>query len=58
VKRSITLPFFGGGKAIWLQNLQLSSAMNARANAAAVTESLGELAQELKSFKWDKCAAS
>jgi len=47
-----TLPFFGGGKAIWLQNCNFLGDERA-ANAAAVTESLGELAQELKSFKWD-----
>ncbi len=47
-----TLPFFGGGKAIWLQNCNFLGDERA-ANAAAVTESLGDLAQELKSFKWD-----
>jgi len=47
-----TLPFFGGGKAIWLQNCTFLGDERA-ANAAAVTESLGELAQELKSFKWE-----
>jgi len=47
-----TLPFFGGGKAIWLQNCNFLGDERA-ANAAAVTESLGELAQELKSFNWD-----
>ena len=47
-----TLPFFGGGKAIWLQNCTFLGDERA-ANAAAVTESLGDLAQELKSFKWD-----
>jgi len=47
-----TLPFFGGGKAVWLQNCNFLGDERA-ANAAAVTESLGELAQELKSFNWD-----
>ena len=47
-----TLPFFGGGKAVWLQNCNFLGDERA-ANAAAVTEALGELAQELKSFKWD-----
>lgn len=46
-----TLPFFGGGKAIWLQNCNFLGDERA-ASAAAVTESLGELAQELKSFAW------
>lgn len=47
-----TLPFFGGGKAVWLQNCNFLGDERA-ANAAAVTEALGELAQEVKSFKWD-----
>jgi DNA polymerase III subunit delta len=47
-----TLPFFGGGKAVWLQNCNFLGDERA-ASAAAVTESLGDLAQELKAFKWD-----
>jgi len=47
-----TLPFFGGAKAVWLQNCNFLGDERA-ASAAAVTESLGELAQELKAFKWD-----
>ena len=47
-----TLPFFGGGKAVWLQNCNFLGDERA-ASAAAVTETLGELAQELKAFKWD-----
>lgn len=47
-----TLPFFGGGKAVWLQNCNFLGDERA-ASAAAVTETLGELAQELKSFKWE-----
>jgi DNA polymerase III subunit delta len=45
-----TLPFFGGGKAVWLQNCNFLGDERA-ASAAAVTETLGELAQELKVFK-------
>src|SRR6267154_5111783 len=37
-----TLPFFGGGKAIWLQNCNLFGEERA-ASAQAVTESLGDL---------------
>jgi DNA polymerase-3 subunit delta len=47
-----TLPFFGGGKAIWLQNCSFLGDERA-ASAAAVTESLADLAQELKTFRWD-----
>ena len=46
-----TLPFFGGGKAIWLQNCNFLGDERA-ASAAAVTESLTDLAQELKAFPW------
>src|SRR6186997_2623281 len=44
-----TLPFFGGAKAIWLQNCNFLGDERA-ASAQAVTESLADLAQELKSF--------
>jgi DNA polymerase III subunit delta len=47
-----TLPFFGGGKAIWLQNCNFLGDERA-ASAQAVTESLGDLTQELKSFRWE-----
>jgi DNA polymerase-3 subunit delta len=47
-----TLPFFGGGKVIWLQNCNFMGDERA-ASAAAVTETLAELAQELKSFSWN-----
>lgn len=47
-----TLPFFGSGKAIWLQNCTFLGDERA-ASAQAVTETLGELAQELKEFRWD-----
>src|SRR5437016_27353 len=46
-----TLPFFGGGKAVWLQNCNFLGDERA-ASAQAVTETLGELAQELKDFSW------
>src|SRR6185436_18601699 len=46
-----TLPFFGGGKAIWLQNCSFLGD-DRTASAQAVTENLSELAQELKSFPW------
>jgi DNA polymerase-3 subunit delta len=46
-----TLPFFGGGKVIWLQNCNFLSDERT-ASAAAVTETLAELAQELKEFAW------
>src|SRR3954470_4082696 len=47
-----TLPFFGSGKAVWLQNCNFLGD-DRTASAQAVTEALVELAQELKSFKWD-----
>jgi len=47
-----TLPFFGSGKAIWLQNCNFLGDERA-AGVQAVTESLAELAQELKSFSWE-----
>jgi DNA polymerase III subunit delta len=46
-----TLPFFGGGKVVWLQNCNFLGDERA-ASAQAVTETLGELAQELKDFSW------
>ncbi|HTG44891.1 MAG TPA: DNA polymerase III subunit delta, partial [Verrucomicrobiae bacterium] len=46
-----TLPFFGGAKIIWLQNCNFLGDERA-AGAAAVTETLGEIAQELKAFSW------
>jgi len=47
-----TLPFFGSGKAVWLQNCNFLGD-DRTASAQAVTESLVELAQELKNFKWE-----
>src|SRR5688572_15674935 len=46
-----TLPFFGTGKVVWLQNCNFLGDERA-ASAAAVTEFLAELAQELKAFEW------
>src|SRR5436189_3947647 len=46
-----TLPFFGSGKVVWLQNCNFLGDERA-ASAQAVTESLGDLAQELKAFEW------
>ena len=47
-----TLPFFGGAKVIWFQNCNFLGEERA-ASTAAVTETLGSLADELKRFKWD-----
>ena len=47
-----TLPFFGSGKAIWLQNCNFLGDERA-ASAQAVTESLAEMAQELRDFEWE-----
>src|SRR6266436_1284641 len=46
-----TLPFFGSGKVVWLQNCNFLGDERA-ASAQAVTDSLVELAQELKEFAW------
>src|SRR5712691_3058409 len=46
-----TLPFFGSGKAVWLQNCNFLGDERT-AGAQAVTESLSDLAQELKTFAW------
>lgn len=47
-----TLPFFGGGKVIWLKDCNFLGDERT-ASSAAVTQLLGELAQELKDFRWD-----
>jgi DNA polymerase-3 subunit delta len=44
-----TLPFFGGGKAVWLRDCNFLGEERT-ASAAAVTETLAELADELKKF--------
>lgn len=46
-----TLPFFGGGKAVWLRDCNFLGEERA-ALSAAVTEALTDLAQELKAFDW------
>src|SRR6266704_6216321 len=46
-----TLPFFGSGKVVWLQNCNFLGDERA-ASAQAVTDSLVELAQELKEFSF------
>jgi DNA polymerase III subunit delta len=48
-----TLPFFGSGKAIWLRDCNFLGDERA-ALSSAVTETLAELAQELKAFSWEK----
>src|SRR5580698_10262179 len=44
-----TLPFFGSGKVVWLRDCNFLGEERAAA-AAAVTEALAELAEELKTF--------
>ncbi len=46
-----TLPFFGGGKVVWLQNCNFL-ADDRTSSSSAVTETLGEIARELKEFSW------
>ena len=46
-----TLPFFGSGKVIWLRDCNFLGDERA-ASAQAVTETLNELAEELKKFSW------
>jgi DNA polymerase-3 subunit delta len=46
-----TLPFFGPGKVVWLRDCNFLGDERA-ASASAVTETLTELAGELKDFKW------
>jgi DNA polymerase-3 subunit delta len=47
-----TLPFFGGGKVVWLKNCAFLGDERT-ASAQAVTEALARLAQTLKTFRWD-----
>lgn len=47
-----TLPFFGGGKAIWFRGCTFLGD-DRTASSAAVTATVGDLAQELKNFRWD-----
>jgi len=46
-----TLPFFGSGKVVWLRDCNFLGDERA-ASAQTVTETLAELAEELKIFKW------
>jgi DNA polymerase-3 subunit delta len=47
-----TLPFLGNGKVVWLRNCNFLGDERA-ASAAAVTETLAEIAQELKEFAFE-----
>jgi DNA polymerase III subunit delta len=46
-----TLPFFGSGKVVWLQNCNFLGDERA-GSTQAVSETLAEMAQELKAFSW------
>ena len=46
-----TLPFFGSGKVVWLRDCNFLGDERT-ASSSAVTETLGELAEELKTFAW------
>ncbi len=46
-----TLPFFGSGKVIWLRDCNFLGEERA-AQTGAVTETLAELAAEIKAFSW------
>ncbi|MGH7951835.1 MAG: DNA polymerase III subunit delta [Limisphaerales bacterium] len=47
-----TLPFFGSGKVVWLRDCNFLGDERA-ASAQALTETLAELAEEFKRFKWE-----
>ncbi len=47
-----TLPFFGSAKVVWLRDCTFLGEERA-ASAQAVMETLGDLAAELKNFKWE-----
>ncbi|HTV75813.1 MAG TPA: hypothetical protein VMD57_02355, partial [Candidatus Baltobacteraceae bacterium] len=47
-----TLPFFGSAKIVWVRDCSFLGEERA-ASAQAVMETLGDLAGELKSFKWE-----
>jgi DNA polymerase-3 subunit delta len=47
-----TLPFFGGPKLVWLQNCTFLGD-DRTSGSSAVTEALGEFADELKAFRWE-----
>jgi len=46
-----TLPFFGSGKVVWLRDCNFLGD-DRTASSQAVTETLNEVADELKNFKW------
>ena len=46
-----TLPFFGGGKAVWFKDCTFLGDDRV-SGSAAVSESVSSLAEELKKFKW------
>src|SRR5712664_2103209 len=46
-----TLPFFGSGKVVWMKDCNFLGDERT-ASTQAVTETLGEIAQELKDFSW------
>ncbi len=48
-----TLPFFGSGKVVWLRDCNFLGDERA-ASSQAVTETLVELAEELKNFDWSR----
>ncbi len=47
-----TLPFFGGAKVVWFQNCNFLGE-DRTASSASVTSALTELAETLKTFRWD-----
>lgn len=47
-----TLPFFGGGKVVWLRDCNFLGEERT-ASSAAVTQALAQLADELKAFSWE-----
>jgi DNA polymerase-3 subunit delta len=47
-----TLPFFGSGKVIWLRDCNFLGDESRRVGTADVTQTLNDLAEELKNFKW------
>lgn len=46
-----TLPFFGGGKVVWLRDCNFLGEERT-ASAGAVTETLAQISDELKTFSW------
>ena len=53
-----TLPFFGTGKVIWLRDCNFLGDESRRVGTQAVTETLNELAEELKTFPWKNVTAA